>query len=129
MAETMTGNMWTDAYQSDLKNIMFQYNGLWREVPAFFLETSDAYLFVDDAHGIGVIGENPAKEHPYGFKGNGIVNYFGMDYEKDHVIYISGLSKAFSSFAAFITCCDDKIRDSEKTYYPSRHSGLKSKNP
>ncbi len=83
------------------------------DLPAYseLVKKYNAYLFVDDAHGIGVIGENPAKERPYGFKGNGIVNYFGMDYEKDHVIYISGLSKAFSSFAAFITCCDDKIKE------------------
>ncbi len=47
--------------------------------------------------GFGVIGENPTEENPYGEKGNGIVNHFGMDHERDHIIYVSSLSKAYSS--------------------------------
>lgn len=69
----------------------------------------DAFLFVDDAHGFGVIGENPTDIHPYGHKGNGIVNYFGMDYVEDRVIYVTGMSKAFSSFAAFIVCLNREM--------------------
>ncbi|MBF0376203.1 MAG: aminotransferase class I/II-fold pyridoxal phosphate-dependent enzyme [Desulfamplus sp.] len=70
-----------------------------------------AYLFVDDAHGFGIIGENPTIEQPYGKKGNGIVNYFGMDYVEDRIIYITAMSKAFSSFAAFIVCLDKEMKE------------------
>jgi len=70
-----------------------------------------AYLFVDDAHGFGIIGENPTAEQPYGKKGNGIVNYFGMDYVEDRIIYISGMSKAFASFASFIVCLNREMKE------------------
>lgn len=69
----------------------------------------DAYLFVDDAHGFGIIGEQPTAKQPYGQKGNGIVNYFGLDYVADRIIYITGRSKAFASFAAFIVCLNREM--------------------
>ncbi len=62
----------------------------------------DAIVYVDDAHGFGVIGENPSREYPYGRKGNGVVKYLGMNY--DHILYVAGLSKAYSSLAAFVGC-------------------------
>ncbi|MFZ1735705.1 MAG: aminotransferase class I/II-fold pyridoxal phosphate-dependent enzyme, partial [Candidatus Moraniibacteriota bacterium] len=62
----------------------------------------DALVYIDDAHGFGVVGENPSKEFPLGKKGNGIVKYFGMDYE--NIIYVGGCSKAYSSLAAFVAC-------------------------
>lgn len=62
----------------------------------------NAIIYVDDAHGFGVIGENPSKDHPLGHKGNGIVKYYGMNY--DNIIYVGGCSKAYSSLAAFIGC-------------------------
>lgn len=62
----------------------------------------DALLYIDDAHGFGVVGENPSKENPYGHRGNGIVRYYGLDYE--NIIYVGGCSKAFSSLAAFVGC-------------------------
>lgn len=61
-----------------------------------------ALVYIDDAHGFGVIGENPNEEFPLGKKGNGIVKYFGMDYE--NIIYVGGCSKAYSSLAAFAAC-------------------------
>lgn len=61
-----------------------------------------ALVYVDDAHGFGVIGEKPSKKFPLGKKGNGIVKYCGMDYE--NIIYVGGCSKAYSSLAAFIGC-------------------------
>jgi 8-amino-7-oxononanoate synthase len=62
----------------------------------------DAVVYIDDAHGFGVVGENPTAEMPYGLKGNGVVRHYGMDYE--NVLYVGGLSKAYSSLAAFVAC-------------------------
>lgn len=62
----------------------------------------DAILYIDDAHGFGVVGENPNEKHKLGFKGNGIVKYYGLDYE--NIIYVGGCSKAYSSLAAFVGC-------------------------
>ncbi|HKU18130.1 MAG TPA: aminotransferase class I/II-fold pyridoxal phosphate-dependent enzyme [Candidatus Saccharimonadales bacterium] len=62
----------------------------------------NAMLYVDDAHGFGVVGERPSSDAPYGHRGNGIVNYYGMDYE--NILYVGGCSKAYSSLAAFIGC-------------------------
>jgi 8-amino-7-oxononanoate synthase len=61
-----------------------------------------ALLYVDDAHGFGVVGEKPSPEHPYGRKGNGIVRYFGLDYE--NILYIGCFSKAYGSFGSFMGC-------------------------
>lgn len=62
----------------------------------------DAILYIDDAHGFGVVGENPDENCPFGYKGNGIVKYAGCDYE--NILYVGGCSKAYSSLAAFIAC-------------------------
>jgi len=63
----------------------------------------DAVLYVDDAHGFGVIGErDPDELRPCGLRGNGVVRYFGEDYER--IVLVAGLSKAYSSLAAFIAC-------------------------
>jgi 8-amino-7-oxononanoate synthase len=60
-----------------------------------------ALLYVDDAHGFGVIGERAANESsPYGIKGNAIVKYSGETY--DNVVLVGGFSKAYSSLLAFV---------------------------
>jgi 8-amino-7-oxononanoate synthase len=71
-------------------------------------ETYDALLYVDDAHGFGVLGENPTAEMPYGFRGNGVVRHLGRSY--DRILYIGGLSKAFSTMAAFVSCPNAEYR-------------------
>jgi 8-amino-7-oxononanoate synthase len=64
----------------------------------------DAILYIDDAHGFGVVGENPDEKNPMGYKGNGIVKHFGCNY--DNILYVGGCSKAYSSLAAFIGCSE-----------------------
>jgi diguanylate cyclase (GGDEF)-like protein len=62
-----------------------------------------ALLYVDDAHGFGVIGERgPDERCPYGMRGNSIVRYHGESYE--NLILVGGFSKAYSSLLAFIAC-------------------------
>lgn len=70
----------------------------------------DATIYVDDAHGFGLVGETPTPEMPYGQFGNGIVNHFGLGYAEDRIVYCAGLSKAFSSYGAFVTCTDVQMK-------------------
>src|SRR5438067_10104757 len=82
----------------------------------------DALLYVDDAHGFGVIGERAADElSPYGNRGNSIVRYAGETY--DHVVLVSGLSKAYSSLAAFLTCPPELKRLLKTAAPPYLYSG------
>jgi 8-amino-7-oxononanoate synthase len=61
----------------------------------------DALLYIDDAHGFGVIGER-AYDEPcdYGMRGNGIMQHLGESY--DGVVMVGGFSKAYSSLLAFL---------------------------
>ncbi|MDX6508226.1 MAG: 8-amino-7-oxononanoate synthase [Gaiellaceae bacterium] len=82
----------------------------------------DALLYVDDAHGFGVIGERAADEtSPYGKKGNGIVRYFDESY--DHVVLVAGLSKSYSSLAAFLSCPPELKRLLKTAAPPYLYSG------
>ncbi len=61
----------------------------------------DVLLYVDDAHGFGVIGERSQDEtSSYGMKGNSILRHQGVSY--DNTVLVAGLSKAYSSLLAFI---------------------------
>ena len=62
----------------------------------------NALLYVDDAHGFGVVGEKPDSNAPFGYKGNGLVKYFGLDYS--NIIYVGCFSKAYGSSGAFVAC-------------------------
>jgi 8-amino-7-oxononanoate synthase len=75
-----------------------------------------ALLYVDDAHGFGVIGERGETEaSPYGLRGNSIVRHFGESY--DGVVLVAGFSKAYSSLAAFIAC-PTELKELLKTAAP-----------
>jgi 8-amino-7-oxononanoate synthase len=75
-----------------------------------------ALLYVDDAHGFGVIGERSQLEPcPYGVRGNSIVRHAGESYE--NVVLVGGFSKAYSSLLAFIACPTD-VKDLLKVAAP-----------
>ena len=82
----------------------------------------DAVLYVDDAHGFGVIGERGVDESsPYGMRGNSIVRYFDESY--DHVVFVAGLSKAYSSLAAFVACPPEMTQLLKTAAPPYLYSG------
>jgi 7-keto-8-aminopelargonate synthetase-like enzyme len=70
----------------------------------------NALLYVDDAHGFGILGERPDAALPYGYRGNGMVRHFNLDYCRDRIVYVAGMSKSFSSYAAFVSCFDEKVK-------------------
>jgi 8-amino-7-oxononanoate synthase len=75
------------------------------DLPAFaaVCRKHGALLYVDDAHGFGVIGERgEGITNPYGSRGNSIVRHFGESY--DNLILVGGFSKSYSSLLAFIAC-------------------------
>jgi 7-keto-8-aminopelargonate synthetase-like enzyme len=72
-----------------------------------------AVLYVDDAHGFGVIGERSAGELcPYGSRGNSVVRHAGESY--DGIVLVGGFSKAYSSLLAFLAVGTD-LKDHLKT--------------
>jgi 8-amino-7-oxononanoate synthase len=82
----------------------------------------DALLYVDDAHGFGVIGERAANEtSPYGIKGNAIVKYSGETY--DNVVLVGGFSKAYSSLLAFLALPTGLKNHLKVTAAPYLYSG------
>jgi 8-amino-7-oxononanoate synthase len=75
-----------------------------------------ALLYVDDAHGFGVIGERASFEPcPYGVRGNSIIRHAGETY--DNIVLVGGFSKAYSSLLAFIACPTD-VKDLLKVAAP-----------
>ncbi|MEU8817406.1 pyridoxal phosphate-dependent aminotransferase family protein [Actinoplanes sp. NPDC048796] len=88
----------------------------------------DATLYVDDAHGMGVIGERGTEEtSPYGMRGNAIVRHFGETY--DNVILVGGFSKAYSSLLAFLalpTAVKNRLKVAAPTYLYSGPSPVAS---
>jgi 8-amino-7-oxononanoate synthase len=74
-------------------------------------EKYDAWLYVDDAHGFGVLGR-PHEKSKYGEGGRGIVDHQGGNY--DRTFYVSSFGKAFCTHTAFITIPDlytDPLRE------------------
>jgi 8-amino-7-oxononanoate synthase len=87
-----------------------------------------AVLYVDDAHGFGVIGERrPDESSPYGARGNGIVRHLGLSY--DDLVLVGGFSKAYSSLLAFIavpTEVKNRLKVAAPTYLYSGPSPFAS---
>jgi 8-amino-7-oxononanoate synthase len=63
-------------------------------------EKYNAFLYVDDAHGFGVLGRNSSVANPYGQGGRGTVDLMGT--KLDRVFYVSSFAKAFCTHYAFI---------------------------
>ncbi len=75
-----------------------------------------ALLYVDDAHGFGVIGERGQDEScVYGSRGNSVVRHAGETY--DDIVLVGGFSKAYSSLLAFIAC-PTEVKDLLKVAAP-----------
>jgi 8-amino-7-oxononanoate synthase len=88
------------------------------DLPAFarLARDHDAILYVDDAHGFGVIGErSPAETSPYGMRGNGIVRHLDETY--DNIVLVAGFSKAYSSLLAFLAL-PSRLKDVLKVAAP-----------
>lgn len=68
----------------------------------------DAWVYVDDAHGFGVLGANPDVHAPYGHGGGGVLRYAGVSNER--MLYVGGLTKAYSSKLGFISCPTPEFR-------------------
>jgi 8-amino-7-oxononanoate synthase len=83
----------------------------------------DALLYLDDAHGFGVVGERVAgDETPYGRRGNGVVRHAGESCE--HIVLTGGFSKAYSSLLAFVACPPQLKRLLKVTAPPYLYSGI-----
>ena len=76
----------------------------------------DALLYVDDAHGFGVVGERtPDELCPWGSRGNGVIRHLGETY--DQVIFVAGFSKAYSSLLSFLVL-PSRLKDVLKVAAP-----------
>jgi 8-amino-7-oxononanoate synthase len=94
------------------------------QLPAFLAlaRDHDALVYVDDAHGFGVVGERDRSEtSSYGRRGNGVVRHLGEGY--DHVVLTGGFSKAYSSLLAFVACPSELKRLLKVTAPPYLYSG------
>jgi 8-amino-7-oxononanoate synthase len=75
-----------------------------------------ALLYIDDAHGFGVVGERGDDDtSPYGRRGNSVVRHFDETYES--LVLVGGFSKSYSSLLAFIACPTD-VKDLLKVAAP-----------
>jgi 8-amino-7-oxononanoate synthase len=76
----------------------------------------DVLLYVDDAHGFGVIGErSPDELCDYGVKGNGVMRHLDVSYE--NTVFVAGFSKAYSSLLAFLAL-PTRLKDVLKVLAP-----------
>lgn len=82
----------------------------------------EALLYVDDAHGFGVIGErSPTELCDYGTRGNSIVRHLDETY--DNIVLVGGFSKSYSSLLAFLALPSTLKRALKTTAAPYAYSG------
>jgi 8-amino-7-oxononanoate synthase len=75
-----------------------------------------ALLYVDDAHGFGVIGERtPTERCDYGSMGNSIFRHLDVPY--DNAVLVAGFSKSYSSLLAFLAL-PKALKDALKVLAP-----------
>lgn len=81
-----------------------------------------ATLYVDDAHGFGVIGERgPDEQCPYGMRGNCVVRHTGESY--DGIVLAGGFSNAYSSLLAFLALPSELKNRLKTAAAPHLYSG------
>ena len=69
----------------------------------------DSWLFVDDAHGFGILGENAGSSNAWGMRGNGVIKYCGGDNHR--TFYTSSFGKAFCTHTAFTAIPEEYEED------------------
>lgn len=77
----------------------------------------DAVLYVDDAHGFGLVGERPTRAMPFGTGGGGTPKH--QNITGGNLVHVGGFSKAFGVPVAFVAGPRgfiDYLRDITSTY-------------
>jgi len=79
---------------------VFSMDGDLAPLPAIarLAQAQDAWLLVDDAHGLGVLGA----------KGGGVLEHYGLD-QTDVPVLVGTLGKAFGTFGAFVAGSESLI--------------------
>ncbi|MDQ3654919.1 MAG: pyridoxal phosphate-dependent aminotransferase family protein [Chloroflexota bacterium] len=67
---------------------------------AMLAERYGAAIYVDDAHGVGMLGDWPSAAMPFGYGGGGTPHRLGL--EQGSVVHVGGLSKALGVPVAFV---------------------------
>ena len=123
----------TEATERPIMVCIDGVNSMTGDIPdlrtyASLCRSHGALLYVDDAHGMGVIGErSPLESSPYGRRGNAIVQHAGETY--DDIILVGGFSKAYSSLLAFLalpTAVKNELKVAAPTYLYSGPSPVAS---
>ena len=83
--------------------------------------SADALLYVDDSHGIGILGEGPpTPDTPYGTGGGGLLRWLGV--RSDRVLLTGTLGKALGVPVAFVAGSRrviDEVRSASKAFVHS----------
>lgn len=127
------GRLLREATERPVMVCMDGVNSMTGDIPdlsayARLCRENGALLYVDDAHGMGLIGErSPIEKSPWGLRGNAIVRHAGESY--DDIVLVGGFSKAYSSLLAFLalpTAVKDKLKVASPTYLYSGPSPVAS---